>query len=141
MDIIKCKKVTSLDIDMPKRKSKGAAGFDLQSTQSLVITNNDCRIIKCGYAFEIPINLVGLIKDRSSLAKNGIYVSGGVIDPDYRGEVKVMLRNESSFDREIKVGDRIAQIVFLFAYCEDLMQVDGLSETERGDGGFGSTGK
>jgi len=90
---------------------------------------------------KIPTSHYGRIAPRSGLAvKNFIDVGAGVIDADYRGEVKVLLFNFSETDFEIKVGDKIAQLIIEKYEKTELVQVDDLDETERGSGGFGSTG-
>jgi dUTP pyrophosphatase len=103
-------------------------------------------LIELGFALEIPPGYEGQIRPRSGLAKKaGITVlnAPGTLDADYRGEVRVMLINhrEPDCSHRIEPGDRIAQIVFAAVEVPELVPTDELSETERGDGGFGSTDK
>jgi dUTP pyrophosphatase len=94
-----------------------------------------------GLAFKIPKGYFGLIKARSSQALKGLEVGGGVIDSGYVGEVKLILYNVKGRGRiEIEKGERVAQILFIPVLTLPLVEVDELSETERGNGGFGSTG-
>jgi len=98
-------------------------------------------IVNTGIAIVIPKNCYGRIAPRSSLAvKHGIQVGAGVIDPDYTGEVKVVLFNQGQDDFKISVGDRIAQLVLERCETPDVREVLTIDETARGAGGFGSTG-
>jgi len=135
------------DAVIPKYATEGAACFDLHAVGRAKIWPGHHLALNTGLAFEVPQGYALRIASRSGLAfKNGITVFPGVIDSDYRGEVKVLLFVQSSplglnDCIEIKPGDRIAQ-----AYLEKIEQVEfeevaELSETERGVGGFGSTGK
>ena len=98
-------------------------------------------LIGTGLAFAIPVGNYGRIAPRSGLAvRNSLHVGAGVVDADYRGEVKVLLFNHSDDDFEVKEGDRIAQMIIEKYTLTALEEVEELSETERGAGGFGSTG-
>ena len=98
-------------------------------------------VIPLGIQTSFGGNMVALIKDRSSLASKCIYTSGGVIDSSYRGEWKILIRNESTADFKICRGDRIAQVLFLPVFHLNIIEVNSLTATQRGTGGFGSTGK
>jgi len=126
--------------EIPKRATEGAAGFDLFANSLHDIRPMDRTVINTGITVEIPPNAVGIIKPRSGLAvRNGIDVMAGVIDSDYRGEVKVLLINQGEELFKVRPGDRIAQILFMPIITAS--ETGGkLSETERGCGGFGSTG-
>lgn len=131
---------------IPTQGSAYAAGYDLYASKECVIESGQCVLVHTGLAMEIPLGYWGGIYARSGLAtKQGLRPANavGVIDSDYRGEVMVALYNDSSFDREIKVGDRIAQFILApVCYPTDGFQVvEELSDTSRGSGGFGSTGK
>ena len=129
------------DLPAPRRQTKGAAGYDLQSNKDFIIHSMQRVLVPTGYAFEIPVGKVGIIKDRSSMAyKHGLSVLGGVIDSDYRGEVKVLLINLGAMTYKVSKGDRIAQMVIVDHYSDDLVEVDELNDFNR-NGGFGSTGK
>jgi len=130
---------------IPEFKSKGAAALDLYSIEDITILSGETVIIKTGIAVAIEPTSFGLIRDRSSIAKRGIFVVGGVIDSDYRGEIGVMLHNSAnSFENcpfYISSGDRIAQMIILPYAKPEIIEVDELPESERGTGGYGSTGK
>jgi dUTP pyrophosphatase len=135
---------------LPKRASEGAAGFDIEAY--LPQSGPHCGItlpplgraaIPTGLVFEIPEGYEGQVRPRSGLAKNhGITVlnSPGTIDSDYRGEVQIILINLSSESWTIKNGDRIAQIVFAPIAKLEIKETSALSETKRGEKGFGSSG-
>ena len=132
---------------MPAYETVNSAGMDLRAylpDGELVIKPMQRALVPTGLFMEIPVGYEGQVRPRSGLAiKSGITVlnSPGTIDADYRGEVKVILINLSENDFVIKSGDRIAQLVI--AKCEqmEVVEVETLSETERGAGGFGHTGK
>ena len=125
---------------VPERKSEGAAGFDLHSTSDLKLRAGEYEVIGTGIACAIPRGTVGLIRPRSGLAvKHGIDVLAGVIDSDYRGELKVVLVNHGGLNVSIEEGDRVAQLVVV-PYIADSVHTDILPDTARGDSGFGSTG-
>ena len=129
------------NLPMPVRQTDGAAGYDLQSNVIITIGFMERALVPTGYAWEIPVGKVGLIKDRSSMAyKRGLSVMAGVIDSDYRGEVKALIVNLSNSPHTICVGDRVAQIVIVDHYSDKLVLADKLDDFDR-KGGFGSTGK
>jgi dUTP pyrophosphatase len=138
--MLKIKKLHS-DSIVPTLGSSGAAGFDLYAYEEDFIGEHEWAVVPTGIALSIPKGKVGIIKPRSGLAaKNAIDVLAGVIDSDYRGEIEVVLINHSYNDIVFKKGDRIAQLVILDHYNE-FEVVESLDDTERGSGGFGSTGK
>ena len=122
--------------------SEQAAGYDLMSVAETVVPSKGKALISTGIAMAIPVGNYGRIAPRSGLAaKNFIDVGAGVIDSDYRGEVKVLLFNFSDTDFKISKGDRIAQLIVEKYTRTDIEEVEGdLDATERGEGGFGSTG-
>lgn len=123
---------------LPTRAHKADAGFDLYSPINSVLCGCTTRI-KLGVCVEIPKGCVGFIMGRSSLNKKGIACLTGVIDSGYTGEIAVILNSIGALAR-IKKGDRIAQLVVTkLADIDDAVAVDKLEDTERGDGGFGST--
>ena len=139
-------KLLNENAKVPTQGSAAAAGFDLYASKACVIESGQTMLVHTGLAMAIPDGYWGGIFARSGLAtKQGLRPANcvGVIDADYRGEIMVALYNDSAFEREIKVGDRIAQLIFLPTYVplRGFEVVDDLSNTERGDGGFGSTGK
>ena len=141
---VKIKKLTDKAI-IPTFGSVGSAGADLYSAEeSIIISPNQTVVVGTGVAVEIPEGFVGLVFARSGLAtKSGLAPANkvGVIDCDYRGELKVALHNHSGEVRKIESGERIAQLVITPYLQFDFDEVDELSDTKRGSGGFGSTGK
>ena len=140
---LKIKKLNP-DAIIPAYQTPLAAGFDLHSIEDCILRPNERKLIKTGLAFEIENGYEIQIRPRSGLAfKHGITVlnSPGTIDADYRGEIMVLLINLGSEDFEIKKGDRIAQAVIAPVIQAEFIEVNELSETKRGKGGFGSTGK
>lgn len=132
--------------ETPKYQSKGASGMDIraQLDQPLVLKRGEKTMIPTGLSFEIPEGFEIQVRPRSGLAaKNGLTVlnTPGTVDADYRGEVKVILINLGAEDFTIQDQDRIAQFVVCPVVQAELVQIDDLSVTDRGAGGFGSTGK
>jgi dUTP pyrophosphatase len=126
---------------VPKRGSDFSAGSDLHSVLDYVIEPKSRCLISTGLKMKFPCNVYGRIAPRSGIAlKNGIDVMAGVIDPDYTGEIKVLLYNSSDIKFEVQRGDRIAQIIFESFKYPSFHEVSEISETERSSGGFGSTG-
>lgn len=131
---------------VPTYGSTYSAGADIYACidEKISIKPNETVFINTGIAFEIPVGFVGLVYARSSLGcKFGLAPSNkvGVIDSDYRGELIVSLHNHSNEIREINPNDRIAQIVFTPYLKGNFNIIDNLSDTIRGEGGFGSTNK
>ncbi len=129
---------------IPAYQTELSAGFDLHSIEDYIIKPMERKLIKTGLAFEIEPGYEVQIRPRSGLAfKHGITVlnSPGTIDADYRGEIMVLLINLGSEEFEIKKGERIAQAVIAPVVQAEFEEVNELSETKRGKGGFGSTGK
>ena len=129
----------------PSYQSSGSSGMDVRAhlSESLVIKPGRSALVPTGLYLEIPSGYEVQVRSRSGLAlKNGIMVlnSPGTIDSDYRGEIKVILMNLSSEDFVINNNDRIAQLVLSRYEKAELVLSDQLEETERGSGGFGSTG-
>uniref|UniRef100_UPI0037E94DB1 deoxyuridine 5'-triphosphate nucleotidohydrolase, mitochondrial isoform X2 n=1 Tax=Semicossyphus pulcher TaxID=241346 RepID=UPI0037E94DB1 len=126
----------------PTRGSAKAAGYDLYSAYDYSIGPLDKAIVKTDIQIAVPHGCYGRVAPRSGLAaKNFIDVGAGVVDEDYRGNVGVVLFNFSKETFEVKKGDRVAQLVCERICYPDLMEQETLDETERGAGGFGSTGK
>ena len=142
---IKIKKLNP-NATIPTYGSEYAAGADLYACieDALTIAPGETVLVKTGLAMELPIGYAGLIYARSGLAsKRGLAPANkvGVIDSDYRGEVMVALHNHSSIDQTIEPNERIAQLV-ITPYIKGIFsETDDLSDTVRGEGGFGSTGK
>lgn len=139
-------KKLSPDAKIPSYGSAEAAGADLYALteENVIIENGQTKLIHTGIAMEIPKGYVGLIYARSGLAtKKGLAPANkvGVIDSDYRGEIMVALHNHSGISQTVENGERIAQIVLTPYLSASFCETDDLSDTERGEGGFGSTGK
>ncbi|CAK37038.1 hypothetical protein CBS63078_9643 [Aspergillus niger] len=125
----------------PTRGSAFAAGYDMYSAKETVIPAKGKALVDTGIAIAVPEGTYGRIAPRSGLAsKHFIDTGAGVIDADYRGEVKVLLFNHSDVDFEVKEGDRVAQLVLERIYTPEVVVVEELAESVRGAGGFGSTG-
>ncbi len=121
----------------------GDAGYDLHAVESCRAAPGERVLVDTGLHLEIPEDCVGLVKDRSSLALAGLHTLAGVIDSAYRGELKILLLNLAGAPIDIRAGQKIAQLLILPVVSPPIEFVEslaGLSSTERGAGGFGSTG-
>jgi dUTP pyrophosphatase len=128
---------------LPKYQTPGAAAVDLHALEGWLLEPGERHLFKSGLAFEIPPGMAGLVCSRSGLAlKNGVCVinAPGVIDSDYRGDVGAALINLGKEAIWIHDGDRIAQLMFVPVPMVEFQLTDTLVSTERGTGGFGSTG-
>jgi len=132
------------EIALPQAQNRGDAGYDLRSSQELEIAPGERALISTGIAIAIPIGYAGFVQPRSGLAiKNGIGVlnSPGLIDSGYRDELKVILINTDKNETfKVNKGDRIAQLVIQKYESVKWEVVENLEDSERGTGGFGSTG-
>jgi dUTP pyrophosphatase len=131
------------DLPLPSYETSGSAGMDVRAAEELTIAPGKRGLAGTGFAFAIPDGYEIQVRPRSGLAlKKGISIpnSPGTIDSDYRGELKVILINQGEEDFVIARGDRIAQIVVAPVQRGILTEVQDLDETQRGSGGFGSTG-
>ena len=145
MNRVDIKIISSKGAVVPCYKTEGAAGADVCALldENVLLKKGQRTIIPTGLFFEIPQGYEIQVRPRSGLAaKNGVTVlnTPGTIDSDYRGELKVILINLGDEDFEIKSGDRIAQIIVAPVTIGNFIQSDSISVTERGFGGFGSTG-
>ena len=140
------------DAKLPTKNYESDACFDLYSVEDIIIDPGEIVIISTGIAIEIPNSYVGFIWDRSGLGSKGIHRLAGVIDCDYRGEVKIVLanvnimdfiENEQSYYYRYKIdnGDKIAQLFIQKVEPFKIVEVKKLSETERGKKGWGSSGR
>ncbi len=145
-DIIIMHTIKALLLDdnakVPTKANLSDAGFDLYSIVSTIIPPKQRKTVRTGIAIQMPEHFAGLIWPRSGLSvKQGIDVLAGVVDSGYRGEIMVCLYNTSDDNVSIQAGDRIAQIIFQ-EVPRVLMEVhDSLGSSQRGDNGFGSSGK
>ncbi|MFM9852836.1 MAG: dUTP diphosphatase [Sphingomonadaceae bacterium] len=131
------------DLPLPAYATEGAAGMDVVSAEDLILVPGARHAVATGYAMAIPRGFEVQVRPRSGLAlRHGVTClnTPGTIDSDYRGEVKVILANLGAEPFAIKRGDRIAQLVPAAVGHATLTEVMSLDETERGSGGFGSTG-
>src|SRR5210317_1566641 len=135
-------KKLSTDAIIPTRGSDRSVGYDLYSTEDTIVPCQYGRaLVGTGIAVVLPEGVYGRVAPRSGLAvKHGIQVGAGVIDPDYTGEVKVILFNHGEKDFEVKKGDRIAQLILEKCETPLIEEISIVEDTERGSGGFGSTG-
>ena len=135
---------TNPDLPLPERATPQAAGYDIRSAEeSVTLEPGEIRLVCTGLVIELPEGVECQVRPRSGLAlKHGVTLpnSPGTIDPDYRGEVKVIMQNLGPQPVTLGRGERIAQLVFARFESPDVILADGLTETERGVGGFGSTG-
>lgn len=132
----------SANATLPSRATSGAAGYDITCTETVHIPPNERRLISTGIAVAIPHGYVGILKSRSSMAwKRTLDVQAGVIDSDYRGEIRVLLHNaHPSAERVVTSGGRVAQMLVVSVPDMVVTECTCLPPTDRGHGGFGSTG-
>lgn len=147
MDFIKIKLLNE-DAKVPQRGSEFSVGYDLQTCEEYILEPHSHKLLSTGIALEFLLDnfkegemMYARIAPRSGLSsKKKTHVGAGVIDPDYRGEIKVLIFNFSDEHIHIQKGDKVAQIIFEKCGLPKLMLVDELNKTERGENGFGSTG-
>jgi dUTP pyrophosphatase len=140
---MKFKKLTTTAIT-PTRGSPNSAGLDLYADADVLVSSGASVMLGTGIAIEIPQGYVGLVCIRSSVGKAGVALANsvGVIDSDYRGEIKLCLTyTAGNGGHYIRRGQAIAQLIIMPYLHTELVEVDALSTTERGAGGFGSTGQ
>jgi dUTP pyrophosphatase len=139
---IKIQKINN-DAVIPHYVHNGDAGMDLYSVEEVILGAGERKLIGTGLKFEIPMGFELQVRPKSGLAANfGVTVlnTPGTVDSGYRGEVKVILYNSSKNEYQVKKGEKIAQAVIAKYEEAEIEEVAELSETSRGDGGFGSTG-
>ena len=141
-DIIKVKRCLP-GVLLPKVGSEDAAGMDFYQPEGVVIEPHQTQYVTLGLAMEIPKGFMLMLAPRSSMSKTPLVIpnSFGVIDADYRGEIKGIFKNTSDDAFLIQKGDRLLQGILVPVGALNLLEVDELSETARGTGGIGSTGK
>jgi dUTP pyrophosphatase len=127
---------------LPEYASAGAAGADLRASETVEIAPGGRAAVPTAVRLEIPPGHVGLVWPRSGLAvRHGIDTLAGVIDSDYRGEVRVVLVNHGDLSFRVEKGDRVAQLLVQHVERARFVAADSIRETDRGAGGFGSTGR
>lgn len=145
--LLKYKKLNENAIS-PTRSHDGDLGYDLYAVKGVTIPAQGGwgatarRMVHTGVGFQFPPGWGGLLKDRSSMASRGLYITGGVIDNGYTGEIIIVLNNDTGQQQRISKGDKIAQMVLIPVANFELEEVDQLiTHDDRGVSGFGSTGK
>ncbi|MGV8162225.1 MAG: dUTP diphosphatase [Candidatus Nanoarchaeia archaeon] len=140
--ILKIKKLHP-DAKMPAYARENDAGFDIFSVETYTLKPGERKSFSTGIAFELEPGFVALVWDKSGLAfKHGIKTMGGVIDPNYRGEIFIALLNTSDKSYEIEKGDKIANMLIQSVVCANIEEIDELTpDLVRGDKGFGSSGR
>jgi dUTP diphosphatase len=137
---IKIKKLRS-DVRLPEYALEGDAGMDIFCNEDVIIKKGQQYRFKTGFALEYPAGYCSLIWDKSGLSSKGLKSFGGVIEHNYRGEYMVSLQNFGDSDYEFKKGDKIAQMLIQPVMRAEFEKVEELSESNRGTGAYGHTGK
>lgn len=122
-------------------KKEHDAGYDLTASKGYTVQPGKTVVVPTGLKVALPVGHYGQILSRSSLAVNGIVTTGGVIDASYRGEIKIILNNNSAKEFHVVPGQRVAQLVIIKLFEGTVREVQELESTERGEQGFGSTGE
>jgi len=143
---IQIKVINQSAFELPAYQTEGSAGMDLRANipESVFLQSLERKLIPTGLFIELPLGFEAQIRPRSGLAfKNGLTVlnSPGTVDSDYRGEIKVLLVNLSNDPFEVVPGERIAQMIVSKHEMVEWQNADGLADSQRGAGGYGSTGK
>ena len=126
---------------LPTRAHADDAGLDLYAFEDTVVPPGEGRLLRTAVAVAVPAGHVGLVCDRSSLAKRGLKTAGGVIDAGYRGELGILIWNLTREPQPVKKGERCAQLLVIPIATPAPVESADLGETVRGAGGFGSTGR
>ncbi len=137
-------RLVSPDAVAPARIRPGDAGYDLRATERVSIPQDGRRLVATGIALALPEGVAGLVTPRSGLAlEHGLTLlnAPGLIDPNYRGEIKVILHNIGEGRYTVEIGDRVAQLVLVPYWAPQLQVVAELPGSERGADGFGSSGR
>jgi dUTP diphosphatase len=138
--VLRVKKLSE-NAKIPTRGSPKSAGYDLYASEACVIPASGKALVKTDISVEIPIGYYGRIASRSSLAwKHHLSIGAGVIDEDYRGPIGIIIFNHTNEDLQVIKGDRLAQMILTKIITPKVVEVDNLDDTQRGAGGFGSTG-
>ncbi len=126
---------------LPKYAKEGDVGLDMYAMETVTIAPMEHHRLWHGFALEFPTGYAAIVKDKSSISKAGLHTMGGVFDAGYRGEYNTHLVNLSDKPYTIEAGDKVSQLVILPVAIAEIEETDTLSESERGDTGFGSSGK
>ena len=144
-DVVRFKRLPhNQDLPIPSRATPDAAGYDVRSAEEdFVLAPREIRLVSTGFEMELPDGMECQVRPRSGLAlRHGITLpnSPGTIDPDYRGELRIILQNNGAESVTFSRGDRIAQLVFHRFSTPEVVEASELGATARGEDGFGSTG-
>ena len=137
---IKIKKLKE-NAKLPKYHHPGDVGMDLYATETVIIKPGEHYILWHGFALEFPDGYAAIVKDKSSISKAQLHTMGGVFDPGYRGEYNTHLVNLGTESYTIEEGDKVSQLIIYPVVIAELEEVAELSDSSRGEGSFGSTGK
>ena len=137
---IKIKKLKE-NVKLPKYAHPGDVGMDMYSMESVIILPGEHHQFYHGFALEFPVGYAAIVKDKSSFAQSGLHTTGGVFDAGYRGEYNTHLVNLSDKSYTVEEGDKVSQLVIYPVVIAELEEVNELSDSARGMGAFGSTGK
>jgi dUTP pyrophosphatase len=138
--IVKFKKISE-DAKLPTYAHPGDAGMDVYSNEDYILKPNERHIFSTGVASDFPSGYVALVWDKGGFGAKGIHRFSGVIDAGYRGEWLIILHNFTQENLVVEKGDKIAQVLIQKVEIAEIIEVDGLEDSARGDGKFGSTGK
>jgi dUTP pyrophosphatase len=126
---------------LPRKAHPTDAGYDIACPSALALPPKEVTMVHTGIACEFPAGHWGLLRDRSSIAKHGVFVVAGVLDEGYRGEIVVAMYNSNDRWSHYLPEHRVAQLILLPTVSHGVEEVDRVSDTPRGSGGFGSTGQ
>jgi dUTP pyrophosphatase len=129
------------DAKLPKYHHPGDVGMDMYAMETYTLEPMEHHRFYHGFAMEFPIGYAGIVKDKGSISSAGLHTMGGVFDAGYRGEYNTHLVNLSDKPYTVEAGDKVAQLVIYPVEIAELEETDTLSESERGEGKFGSTGR
>lgn len=137
---IKIKKLHP-ETKLPTYAHPGDVGMDMYTVEEKTLQPGESHVFECGFAMEFPTGYAAIVKDKGSISKMGLHTFGGVYDAGYRGSYNAGLINHTKKPITIEKGQKVAQLVIYPVIIADLTEVDELSDSSRGDGKFGSTGK
>jgi dUTP pyrophosphatase len=129
------------DAKLPTYAHVGDVGMDLYAMESVTINPGEHYRFWHGFAMEFPVGYAGIVSDKSSISKAGLKTMGGVFDAGYRGEYNTHLVNLSNEPYTVEAGDKVSQLILYPVLIPEIIETNELTETERGERGFGSTGK
>jgi dUTP pyrophosphatase len=140
---MKVKIISESVLPLPKYQTQGSAGMDLMSNETINIPPNMVYAVDTGISIELPFGYEAQVRTRSGMSLKDIVVNNapGTIDSDFRGRIRVILKNQSNVPYRVTMGDRIAQLVVAKVEKVEWVEADSMTETLRGERGFGSSGK